>query len=34
MILICYDASDDAKAAIDEASKLFNGQKATVLTVW
>jgi nucleotide-binding universal stress UspA family protein len=34
MILICYDGSDDAKAAIDEASKLFSGQKATLLTVW
>jgi hypothetical protein len=34
MILLCYDGSDDAKAAIGEASKLFSGQKATVLTVW
>jgi len=34
MILLCYDGSDDAKAAIDEASKLFSGQQATVLTVW
>jgi nucleotide-binding universal stress UspA family protein len=34
MILICYDGSDDAKAAIDEAGKLFGGQQATVFTVW
>jgi len=34
MILLCYDGSDDAKAAIGEASKLLRGQKATVLTVW
>jgi nucleotide-binding universal stress UspA family protein len=34
MILICYDGSDDAKAAVAEAGKLFGGQKATVLTVW
>lgn len=34
MILICYDGSDDAKAAVDEAGKLFGGEKATVLTVW
>jgi nucleotide-binding universal stress UspA family protein len=34
MILICYDGSDDAKAAIDEAGKLFGGHAATVLTVW
>jgi nucleotide-binding universal stress UspA family protein len=34
MILICYDGSDDAKAAVDEAGKLFGGHKATVLTVW
>jgi nucleotide-binding universal stress UspA family protein len=34
VILICYDGSDDAKAAIDEAGKLIGGQPATVLTVW
>jgi nucleotide-binding universal stress UspA family protein len=34
MILICYDGSDDAKAAVDEAGKLLGGQPATVLTVW
>jgi nucleotide-binding universal stress UspA family protein len=34
MILICYDGSEDAKAAVDEAGKLFGGQPATVLTVW
>ena len=34
MILICYDGSDDAKAAIDEAGTLLGGQPATVLTVW
>ena len=34
MILICYDGSDDAKAAIDQAGKLLGGQPATVLTVW
>jgi nucleotide-binding universal stress UspA family protein len=34
MILICYDGSDDAKAAIAQAGALFAGQPATVLTVW
>lgn len=34
MILICYDGSDDARAAIDEAGMLLGGQAATVLTVW
>jgi nucleotide-binding universal stress UspA family protein len=34
MILICYDGSDDAKAAIDQAGTLLGGQAATVLTVW
>jgi nucleotide-binding universal stress UspA family protein len=34
MILICYDGSEDAKAAIDEAGKLLGGHAATVLTVW
>lgn len=34
MILIAYDGSDDAKAAIEHAAKLFPGERATVLTVW
>lgn len=34
MILICYDGSDDAKAAIQRTAELLNGQAATVLTVW
>ena len=34
MILIAYDGSDDAKAAIDHAAKLMPGAEAVVLTVW
>ena len=34
MILIAYDGSDGAKAAIEHASKLFPGESTTVLTVW
>ena len=34
MILIAYDGSDDAKAAIEHAGKLFPGEQATVLNVW
>ena len=34
MILICYDGSDDAKAAIQLGGQLLSGRKATVLTVW
>ena len=34
MILIAYDGSDDAKAAIEGAGRLFPGQDATVVTVW
>lgn len=34
MILICYDGSADAKAAIEHAARLFPGGEATVLTVW
>ena len=34
MILICYDGSDDAKAAIERGGELLGGQPATVLTVW
>jgi nucleotide-binding universal stress UspA family protein len=33
-ILIAYDGSDDAKAAIAFAGRLFPGQSAVVLTVW
>ena len=34
MILICYDGSEDARAAIDRAAQLLRGHPATVLTVW
>ena len=34
MILVCYDGSDDARAAIEHGGSLFAGQSATVLTVW
>jgi nucleotide-binding universal stress UspA family protein len=34
MILIAYDGSNDAKAAIEQAGKLFKGESATVVTVW
>lgn len=34
MILICYDGSDDAKAAIEAGAQLLRGQDATVLSVW
>jgi nucleotide-binding universal stress UspA family protein len=34
MILICYDGSADAQAAIDGAGQLMHGSDATVLTVW
>ncbi len=34
MVLICYDGSPDAKAAIQRASELLPGQEATVVTVW
>jgi nucleotide-binding universal stress UspA family protein len=33
MILICYDGSDDARAAVARAGALLSGE-ATVLTVW
>jgi nucleotide-binding universal stress UspA family protein len=33
-VLICYDGSADAQAAIETAGALFAGQDATVLTVW
>jgi nucleotide-binding universal stress UspA family protein len=34
VILIAYDGSDDARAAIEVAAQLFPGQKVTVLSVW
>src|SRR5436190_13114358 len=34
MILICYDGSEDAKAAIGLGGELLSGQPAIVLTVW
>jgi nucleotide-binding universal stress UspA family protein len=34
MILICYDGSADAQAAIDAVTDLMPGHEATVLTVW
>jgi nucleotide-binding universal stress UspA family protein len=34
MILIAYDGSGDAKAAIEHGARLLGGQPAVVLTVW
>jgi nucleotide-binding universal stress UspA family protein len=34
VILICYDGSKDARAAVGSAGALFSGQAAIVLTVW
>jgi nucleotide-binding universal stress UspA family protein len=34
VLLICYDGSVDAQAAIARAGELMSGQPATVLTVW
>jgi nucleotide-binding universal stress UspA family protein len=34
MIVLCYDGSDDARAAVEGAAKLFPGASVTVLTVW
>ena len=34
MILICYDGSVNARAAADQATRLFHAEPATVLTVW
>lgn len=34
MILICYDGSVDAQAAVDRAGLLMAGSDATVLVVW
>ena len=34
MILVCYDGSADARAAVEHAARLFPEEPATVLTVW
>jgi nucleotide-binding universal stress UspA family protein len=34
MILICYDGSADADAAVDAVAAMMPGQRATLLTVW
>ena len=34
MILIAYDGSRDARAAVDRAGELLRGERATVVTVW
>jgi nucleotide-binding universal stress UspA family protein len=34
MILLCYDGSGDADAAIDQAGLLMPGSEATVLVIW
>jgi nucleotide-binding universal stress UspA family protein len=34
VILICYDASEDARAAVAEAAELFPAQQAVVISVW
>jgi nucleotide-binding universal stress UspA family protein len=34
MILICYDGSADAQAAIDRTGLLMPGSQATVLVIW
>jgi nucleotide-binding universal stress UspA family protein len=34
MILLCYDGSADAQAAIDQAGLLMAGGEATVLVIW
>jgi nucleotide-binding universal stress UspA family protein len=34
MILLGFDGSEDARAAIEQAGKLLGGQPMTVLTVW
>jgi nucleotide-binding universal stress UspA family protein len=34
MILIAYDGSEDARAAIQHASRLMPGTAVTVLTIW
>lgn len=34
MILVAYDGSPDAQAAIDDAARLMPGAETTVLTIW
>ena len=34
MILLCYDGSDDARAAVNLSAKLFADKPITVLAVW
>jgi nucleotide-binding universal stress UspA family protein len=34
MLLIAYDGSADARAAVQHAAELFPGDRVTVLTVW
>jgi nucleotide-binding universal stress UspA family protein len=34
MILLCYDGSIDAQAAVDRAGLLMAGSEATVLVIW
>ncbi len=34
MILVCYDGSEDAQAAVAHAARLMPGADTTVLTVW
>ncbi len=34
MILVCYDGSADAQAAIDRIAELMPGAEATVLVIW
>jgi nucleotide-binding universal stress UspA family protein len=34
VILIAYDGSDDAKAAVEHIAQLLTGQPAVVVTVW
>jgi nucleotide-binding universal stress UspA family protein len=34
MILLCYDGSEDARAALERAAELFPGASVTILTIW
>jgi nucleotide-binding universal stress UspA family protein len=34
MMLICYDGSPDAEAAVERAAEPLKGESSTVLTVW
>jgi nucleotide-binding universal stress UspA family protein len=34
VILLCYDGSENAQAAADQAATLFRGSPVTVVTVW